>query len=384
MRLSTTVLAAVVCLAATSLSPVATGFDQLTLHASPSDPKSRRLIQTSHEGAPEWMTERQVEMLMQHRIRFMDITETYKDGQQLVPPFRTALPSSLSKHKQVEQYLQTMNTDLMKRTLEKFTSFHTRYYKSKSGSDSQRFLYGRVQDIAHRAKRHGDGQANVTVKLFKHSWPQSSIIARFEGSKYPDEVVVIGAHQDSVNMWIPAFGRAPGADDDGSGTVTTLEAFRALVEGNFRPERSVEFHWYSAEEAGLLGSQDVASAYNREGRKIVAMLQNDMTGFRPDPEVIGVVTDFVDGELTGFLKQLIAAYSGVQWSEMKCGYACSDHASWNKYGFRSAFHFETDDLQANPNVHTTGDRLETIDFNHALRYAKVSVGFAVELSSKSE
>jgi len=38
-----------------------------------------------------------------------------------------------------------------------------------------------------------------------------------------------------------------GADDDGSGTVTILEAYRALLESDFRPNRTVEFHWYSAE-----------------------------------------------------------------------------------------------------------------------------------------
>lgn len=39
----------------------------------------------------------------------------------------------------------------------------------------------------------------------------------------------------------------PGADDDGSGSVTILESYRALISSNFRPVRPVEFHWYAAE-----------------------------------------------------------------------------------------------------------------------------------------
>lgn len=35
--------------------------------------------------------------------------------------------------------------------------------------------------------------------------------------------------------------------DDGSGTVTILEAYRALIAADFHPVRAVEFHWYSAE-----------------------------------------------------------------------------------------------------------------------------------------
>ncbi|CAG8835880.1 11732_t:CDS:1, partial [Gigaspora margarita] len=62
-------------------------------------------------------------------------------------------------------------------------------------------------------------------------------------------------------------------DDDGSGTVTILEAFRVLAEGQFRPKRSVEFHWYSAEEGGLLGSQAIASYYENLEFDVIAMLQ---------------------------------------------------------------------------------------------------------------
>lgn len=42
-----------------------------------------------------------------------------------------------------------------------------------------------------------------------------------------------------------------GADDDGSGTVTILEAYRALLASDFTPNRTVEFHWYSAEVCPL-------------------------------------------------------------------------------------------------------------------------------------
>lgn len=40
----------------------------------------------------------------------------------------------------------------------------------------------------------------------------------------------------------------------------------------------MEFHYYSAEEGGLLGSQGVAKSYEDSGKKVLAMLQMDMTG----------------------------------------------------------------------------------------------------------
>jgi hypothetical protein len=49
----------------------------------------------------------------------------------------------------------------------------------------------------------------------------------------------------SYNMF--PFLPAPGADDDGSGSVTILESYRALIKSDFKPVHNVEFHWYSAE-----------------------------------------------------------------------------------------------------------------------------------------
>ncbi|XP_035702351.1 probable leucine aminopeptidase 1 [Folsomia candida] len=70
---------------------------------------------------------------------------------------------------------------------------------------------------------------NVTVGKFTHRWLQSSIIARIEGAdpKLKEEVVIFGAHLDSFNLTNPVNGRAPGSDDNGSGSVTLFESLRA-------------------------------------------------------------------------------------------------------------------------------------------------------------
>ena len=67
---------------------------------------------------------------------------------------------------------------------------------------------------------------------------------------------------------------APGADDDCSGTVSILEAFRVLAENGFTPQNgAVEFHWYAAEEGGLLGSQAIARYKKESGQSIGAMME---------------------------------------------------------------------------------------------------------------
>lgn len=110
----------------------------------------------------------------------------------------------------------------------------------------------------------------------------NSIIARFSPSglrNVSQPVTIVGAHPDSVNTLHPLL-EAPGADDDASGTATTLEAFRALVHAGYEPvDGPVEFHWWSGEEAGLLGSQDVADDYLARGVKVRAVINVDETAF---------------------------------------------------------------------------------------------------------
>lgn len=273
----------------------------------------------------------------------------------------------------------------MRKHLEKFTSFHTRYYKSDYGVQSAQWLFEQVSDTIADA---GADKHNVTVEKFPHPWGQFSIIARIPGKS--EKTVVVGAHQDSINLFLPSIFAAPGADDDGSGTVTTLEALRVLlrsddvVQGN--ASNTVEFHWYSAEEGGLLGSQAIFNSYNKNERKIVAMLQQDMTGYihntiaAGEPESVGVITDYVDPGLTNFIKKTVEEYCDIPYVETKCGYACSDHASASKYGYPSAFVIESDFKYSDKNIHTTKDTIDLLSFDHMLQHAKMTLGYAYELA----
>ena len=68
-------------------------------------------------------------------------------------------------------------------------------------------------------------------------------------------------------------GRAPGADDDGTGSVNLIEAFRKMTAAGFKPANPVEYHWYAGEEAGLLGSAAIAKSYASAGTAVRGMLQ---------------------------------------------------------------------------------------------------------------
>ncbi|OAQ26589.1 Zn-dependent exopeptidase [Linnemannia elongata AG-77] len=338
-----------------------------------------RLVQTAEDKAPVWMTEDQRMELLRKNIGYMDIT----DHQDFEPSLRSLTHLSLPK-KAVQQakygrYVNSLSTANMEVALKEFTSFHNRYYKSKTGKQSAQWLYKQISDLIEESEADSD----VSIRKFQHNWDQFSIIARFEGTdeSLANQPAIVGAHQDSVNGWNPLWGRSPGADDDGSGTVTTLEVFRSLVGTGFRPTRPVEFHWYSAEEAGLLGSQDVAEGYEKKGVEVIAMIQNDMTGYVGTrfEESFGVITDNVDPELTELIKVYAGEYGDIPIRETQCGYGCSDHASWSRYGFRSAIATEGDFSDISPWIHGSDDDVSHVDFDHMKQFAKLSLGFAIEL-----
>ena len=86
----------------------------------------------------------------------------------------------------------------------------------------------------------------------------------------PDNVVVVGAHLDSV----PA---GPGINDDGSGTALLLTMAQRLARPGHPLKQKIRFGWWGAEEEGLVGSSYYAeNLSDDEVSKIDVMLDYDM------------------------------------------------------------------------------------------------------------
>ncbi|MGQ0714841.1 MAG: M20/M25/M40 family metallo-hydrolase [Gemmatimonadaceae bacterium] len=81
--------------------------------------------------------------------------------------------------------------------------------------------------------------------------PMFNVIAELRGTELPDEYIVLSAHLDSWHG-------ATGATDNGTGTITMLEAMRILKETYPRPRRTIIAGHWGAEEVGLIGSRAFA------------------------------------------------------------------------------------------------------------------------------
>jgi len=121
----------------------------------------------------------------------------------------------------------------------------------------------------------GPGPARVHMKL-AFNWnrvPIYNVIARMQGSTYPDEWVIRGNHHDA---WVN------GAGDPGSGMSVVLEEARALGElakQGWRPKRTLIYAAWDGEEQGLLGSTEWVEAHDHDLRDhAVAYVNSDGTG----------------------------------------------------------------------------------------------------------
>lgn len=184
----------------------------------------------------------------------MDITHFQELGTRSTKASK--FPTKVYQQKKLYPLFNELSRDNIQSNLEYFTSFHNRFYKSEYGKSSSRWLLRLINETIYETGAHTKG---VSVAPFQHAWDQNSIIVTIPG--ITNSTIVVGAHLDSVNHTDPMGGRAPGADDDGSGTMPILEVLRVLLTAPDIPEgravNAIEFHWYSAEEAGMLGSQDI-------------------------------------------------------------------------------------------------------------------------------
>jgi leucyl aminopeptidase len=289
------------------------------------------------------------------------------------PPAPRPIEYTLDNGDAVRRALSQVSAQNIQKTIGELSAMKNRYFQSESGAAASAWLRDCWRSFSNRT--------DITIDLVDHGYPQKSVVMTIPGTTRPDEVVVIGGHLDSISPG-GVKGTAPGADDDASGIATLSEVARVLLANDFRPERTVKFMAYAAEEVGLRGSLRIAKDYQARGINVVGALQLDMTNYQGSDRDIWLIDDHTDHAQNAFLVKLIETYTGATWGSDRCGYACSDHASWTRYGFRASMPFESRFRDSNREIHTVRDTLEMSDnnANHAVKFARLGAAYALELA----
>jgi len=222
-----------------------------------------------------------------------------------------------------------------------------------------------------------------------------NLVVERPGIKRPDEIVILGAHYDTVST-------TPGADDNASAVAVLIEVARLLCRTAFR--RTVRFVAFTCEEPphfniGTMGSQVYARACREQNENILGMLCLEMVGYYTTAEGSQALPPAIPRRLRWFFPRrgdFLAAAGNLRswrlaWSfrrgfkravrfplfsmlfpEAVHEIRLSDNSSFWDQGYPALMLTDTSFLR-NPHYHQPSDTPDTLDYD---RMAQVTLGVA--------
>ncbi|KAI9222425.1 hypothetical protein BC828DRAFT_346042 [Blastocladiella britannica] len=233
-----------------------------------------------------------------------------------------------------------------------------------------------------KAKYESYGCKTVELVSFRDTYGPN-VVCTIPGTDLAQEHVVLGAHLDDRGSQFTASARAPGANDDGSGSSMLLASLRHLKESGFRLRRTVKVVNFCGEEQGLIGSKAYAQAAKKRGDKIVFMLQGDMLAYRVpgEPLQCALPAAHASPDASAVVSQVARAYvpEVVVGQTSAC---CSDHQSFYEQGFVSTQIYERNGPIADPFYHNKGDlaRRSGYDYEQLQGLARIALATIVTVA----
>lgn len=175
-----------------------------------------------------------------------------------------------------EDLAKEVDAKRLRATVEKLASWNDRNTNNPSLTEAANWIADQYREIP-----------GLQVELMKYKLPKMARVPEEKDvvqvlAVLPGETnkrIIVGGHFDTINMVDKEKGlqaRAPGANDDGSGTALALELARVMSKRKWR--NTLVFVAFSGEEQGLYGSKALAARAVAEKWDIEAVFSNDMVG----------------------------------------------------------------------------------------------------------
>jgi hypothetical protein len=248
-------------------------------------------------------------------------------------------------------------------------NFKTRYSYIDSIIKARDWLYQKFASF---------GIDSLWLHHYYYDSDQWNVVATVPGTVRPDKVLVVGGHYDSVvyGSGTDPYTWAPGADDNGSGTVIALEMARIIAQHPL--PITVMFIPFAQEEQGLIGSYYIAQYLRSRSTDILLLINSDMIGHSVDSYqnlyIYGHSTtmDFVNlmTDMAQTYTYLIPFYGGQSYG--------SDQHSFYQFGYHAVCAGEGDFHYAG--WHTNYDVVDSLDFPYLKEVVKMCLATLVTLS----
>lgn len=287
-----------------------------------------------------------------------------------VDPAIAGLVNSVSEQ-QLLAYVQTLE------------NFGTRNTFSETQRDD--FGIGAARRWIHdEFLRVNGGALQVTYEDFPanidgRTTNQRNVIAILPGIGDHQGAIVISAHYDSrTNDMLDGNNLAPGADDNGSGVALLLELARLLSSRSWN--QTIIFAAFAAEEQGTFGSRHFVQNSMLSGRRLDAVINNDIVGGRAGiPQSIRVFSPEPDTttsrQLARYLKLVGSLYTPILGIDImnvldREG-RWSDHREFINAGIPGVR--LTESVEDRANQHSSGDTADKIDYAYLRKVAQLNL-----------
>lgn len=213
-----------------------------------------------------------------------------------------------------------------------------------------------------------------------HLYASQNIEGILPGTNTLDtSAIIFNGHYDSI-------GKAPGANDDGSGTVGVLAAAYALSHFTFK--RTIKFVTFSGEEIGLCGSRAYTKeAYERNDR-IFVEINADMIGYNNGSRKMTITASEDAGWMADIFKTMNNDYMiGLTVNRSRTinrvnhGMTGSDYSPFIVYGWESICCWEG---AHDPNMHTPQDNLSNVNISYLVNMTRVIAATLAYLADVNE
>ncbi|HNT54823.1 MAG TPA: M28 family peptidase [Anaerolineaceae bacterium] len=230
-------------------------------------------------------------------------------------------------------------------------------------------------DIQKATSFVGQHMAALGLDVDYHTWGGATypnVIGEIPGLINPEQIYIIGAHLDDM----PSSGRAPGADDNASGSVATLLAADLLSEYNW--SCTLRFAFWTGEEQGLNGSAAYATRAAGQNESIISYLNLDMIAYNTISSEPGIDLRY-NPNITGSqaLAQLFADVIDTYELDLVADIGTtlaggSDHESFWDQDYNSILAIE-DQSDFNPYYHTVNDTVAHVDPVYYTEFVKATI-----------
>ncbi len=266
----------------------------------------------------------------------------------------------------IQRLIAKVSPDSIQGRLQRLQDFSTRYAYTDSCRHAEEYV------ATYFASLGLDSVQLDSYPAYGDTW--RNVIGTIVGRTHPEKVFIVCGHLDAMSEIPDSI--APGAEDDGSGTCTAIEAARVLAGESL--DCTVKFIAFTGEDIGLNGSDHYAKEARARGDDIVCVLDFDMIAWPGGDWGVALVGVDAARRFVQYEAQVTSTYTTLAHRETYRSFP-SDSRSFDNQNYAATCGYE---YGADPYIwyHTSGDSLSHLSMPLAAEVTKMAVATVASLA----